>query len=106
MLNGDVLGIIGFENTKWVVGGLVFGILLSAVYFFILELTLKWAFGFTPKWGKFLVMIIHYLKLVLLAGILYLVLRLAGFALALGIILGIMAWQLIWLVKNVKKNIP
>lgn len=106
MLNGDVLGIIDFENIKWIAGGLVFGILLSATHFFMLDLTLKWAFGVTPKWGKFLVMIFYYLKLIILAGILFLVLRLAGFALALGTILGIMAWQLIWLVRNVKKNIP
>jgi hypothetical protein len=106
LLNGEVLGIVGFENIKWIAGGLAFGMLLSAAHFFMLDLTLKWAFGVTPKWGKFLVMIFYYLRLSILAGVLFLTLRLAGFALALGTILGIMAWQMIWLVKNVKKNIP
>lgn len=82
--------------------GFFFGLLLAVVHFYLLEITLKWCFALTPKRGKFLVMLLYYLRFAALAGVLYLVLRLAGFTLALGIILGVMAWQLIWLAKNVK----
>lgn len=101
MLQGEILGIT-VDSVKWAALGMFFGLLLAVVHFYLLELTLKWSFSFTPKWAKFLVMILYYLRFAILAGVLYLVLRLAGFALALGIILGVMAWQLIWLTKNVK----
>lgn len=84
--------------------GNVLGAAVGGLHYYLLRATVNWSVTLKPGIGKVVVMLASFLRFAGLALVLYWILHLAGFPLALGLISGISLFQVIWIILQVKAS--
>lgn len=89
---------------RWFLLGNVLGAAVGGAHYYLLRQTVNWCVSLQPGTAKMVVMLIFYLRFAVLAVVLYLILRLAGIPLALGLISGISLLQISWIILQIKAS--
>ncbi len=87
------------DSLKILALGILFGMLLAAGHFYSLRLTVQWSFN-APRWGSILVMLLYFLRFAILAVLLYLVIHWGGYAVSIGILIGVTISQVLWVLRQ------